>query len=110
MYTDRKRHPLTILIACLLLAVLLAGAARLFGARAAADISDETAHAIRDAVLSRAAECCAVEGAYPESLDYLTEHYGLQVNTKDYYITYEAFAENLPPDVLVQPRSVKEAP
>ena len=71
---------------------------------------EEEARMVQDAIREATLTCYAVEGAYPESLDYLTEHYGLQVNTKDYYITYEAFAENLPPDVLVQPRSGKEAP
>ena len=42
-----------------------------------------------------------VEGAYPESLSYLKEHYGLTVNEKDYIITYEVFASNQMPDVQV---------
>ena len=108
MYTDRKRHPLTILIACLLLAVLLAGAARLFGARAAADISDETAHAIRDAVLSRAAECYAVEGAYPEDLSTLRKNYGLAYDENRYFVSYDAFASNQFPEIMVTEAEVEE--
>ena len=35
---------------------------------------------------------------------YLEENYGLQVNKKDFYVTYEAFASNLPPTVRVTVR------
>ena len=33
--------------------------------------------------------------------EYLEENYGLQVNTRDFYVTYEAFASNLPPTIRV---------
>ena len=48
-----------------------------------------------------ALQCYAVEGVYPPNLQYLEDNYGLQVNTKDYYVSYEAFASNLPPTVKV---------
>ena len=32
---------------------------------------------------------------------YLQDNYGLQVNTDDFYIHYEAFAPNLPPTIKV---------
>ena len=37
-------------------------------------------------------------------LAYLQENYGLSVNTRDFYIHYDAFASNLPPDVRVEVR------
>lgn len=54
--------------------------------------------------LRAAAQCCAVEGAYPHTLRHLEEHYGLTVNHDDYAITYEAFASNVVPSVVVVPR------
>ena len=65
------------------------------------DLSDEAAAAIRDAVERSARQCYVVEGVYPPNLQYLEENYGLQVNTRDFYVTYEAFASNLPPTVVV---------
>lgn len=59
---------------------------------------------IRSAVLRSARDCYVIEGCYPESLDYLTENYGLAVNTKDYRIIYIPYAENLPPEVKVVSR------
>lgn len=45
--------------------------------------------------------CYAEQGVYPPDLDYLTEHYGLQIDSERYTVRYEAFAENLMPDITV---------
>lgn len=70
--------------------------------------SDQTAAqsalSVRNAVMDAAMQCAAVEGAYPSTLEYLEEHYGLIVNRSDYVVTYEAFAANVPPSVEVRPR------
>ncbi len=48
-----------------------------------------------------AAACYAAEGAYPPDISYLCEHYGVQVNENKYKVFYDAFAENLMPDITV---------
>ena len=68
------------------------------------ELRQESAIAIKAAVERSALQCYVVEGVYPPSLAYLEENYGLKVNEKDYYITYSAFASNLPPDVIVTPK------
>lgn len=83
---------LLVLAAALLLALL---------PRLGRQIREESRGAIRDAVLRSAMECYAVEGVYPESLDYLEQHYGLRVNHRDYIVTYEVFASNQPPSIQV---------
>ena len=65
------------------------------------DVSEESRAAIRDAVIRAAVECYAVEGAYPESLTHLEEHYGLIINHSDFIIVYDVFASNLLPQVQV---------
>ena len=45
--------------------------------------------------------CYAAEGAYPTSLDYLKERYGVQIDEERYTVYYSAFAENLMPDITV---------
>lgn len=62
------------------------------------------AESVRQAVLSAAMQCCAVEGSYPSTLEHLEDHYGLSVNHNDYVIMYEAFASNVAPTVTVVPR------
>ena len=45
--------------------------------------------------------CYAVEGAYPESLEYLTEHYGLTYDHDRFFVDYRVSGANLYPDVTI---------
>lgn len=55
-----------------------------------------------EAVLRRSAVACyAAEGAYPPDLEYLKEHYGVQVNDRRYIVDYILIADNLMPDITV---------
>ena len=56
---------------------------------------------VSDAVRNAALTCYAVEGAYPEDLQYLRDHYGLAYDASRYTVTYDAFASNLLPDIYV---------
>ena len=89
MYSDKAKPrrrllwlPLAILLAALLCFLV-------FG-RSGRDLGEESAAAIRDAV--------------QRSLEYLQDNYGLQINTEDFYVTYDAFASNLPPAIRVTSR------
>lgn len=101
MYCDTKRH-VGWWIVLAVLALLLILAAKIFLVdRPAQQVQENAAYAIAETIQARARQCFAVEGVYPESLEYLIENYGLRINTKDYYVVYEAFADNLPPDIRV---------
>ena len=56
---------------------------------------------LEEALLQAAVSCYALEGSYPPSLDYLTEHYGIQINEKRFVVKYERYASNLLPDITV---------
>ena len=45
--------------------------------------------------------CYAAEGFYPPNLDYLEEHYGVQIDKRHFVVHYTAIAENLMPDITV---------
>ena len=62
---------------------------------------------VRDAVKNAALTCYAVEGAYPDSVDYLREHYRLAYDEDRYMITYNAFASNMIPDIWVTERGAQ---
>lgn len=94
-----KKRKLWLIPAVILLAIALAAAAVLPGIRR--DIREESRAAIRDTVIRCAVQCYAVEGAYPESLSYLEDHYGLTVNHRDYIVSYDVFASNQLPSVRV---------
>ena len=87
--------------AVLVLAVLLLGRIE----RANGSAETET---VREAVKNAALTCYAVEGAYPDSIDYLKENYHLAYNENRYFITYDAFASNRIPDIYVTERGQKE--
>ena len=56
---------------------------------------------LEDAITKAAVSCYAAEGIYPPDLPYLIDHYGIQINTKQYTVVYEAIASNLMPDITV---------
>lgn len=67
-------------------------------------LNEQAAASMRQSILDAAKQCCAVEGAYPLSLEYLEQNYGLTVNDEDFIITYQAYANNIAPSVVVIPR------
>lgn len=57
------------------------------------------------AIRRAAVACYAAEGIYPPTLEYLEEHYGIQVDRERYTVMYDVFASNLMPDVTVLEQS-----
>lgn len=97
----RKRRWLIVAVvalAAVVVAVLIAANA------ARADARVQGAAALRNSILTAAKQCAAIEGSYPDSLQHLEDDYGLTINHDDYVITYECFADNLMPSVVVVPR------
>lgn len=108
LYHDAPRRKpaarlLPLLAAAVLLAALLAGGLAL-NRRVVRDMAGQAAAALRETVLSLAVQCYAVEGVYPPSVAYLKAHYGLQVNEERFIVSYDAFAANQLPDVMVLER------
>ena len=64
---------------------------------------------VRDAVKNAALTCYAVEGVYPDDLEYLREHYHLSYNEEKYHVFYEPLASNLMPYIKVAERGGKMA-
>lgn len=55
---------------------------------------------LENAIRKAAVSCYAVEGFYPESLDYLVSNYGIMVSDR-YIVHYEVFASNIIPQITV---------
>ena len=62
---------------------------------------EESRRQLEEALRRGCLACYAAEGIYPPNLDYLEEHYGVQVDETRYAVFYSAFAENLMPDITV---------
>jgi len=48
--------------------------------------------------------CYTLEGCYPESLEYMKEHYGLIYNEELFFVDYRLQGTNIMPDVTIIPR------
>ena len=87
--------------ACLILAVLLIGIVCYAALNVTEEDIADREDAMQQTIRERALQCYVIENAYPESLSYLEENYGLTVNKEDYLIVYDLFAENQPPQIKV---------
>lgn len=81
----------------------------LWGIQSVSFVTEETEmENIEKAVVQSAVFCYGTEGVYPESLDYLKEHYGLHYNEEKYIVDYEIIAKNIRPQVTVLRLSQEE--
>ena len=97
--TPRRPRPwLPVLAAVAILAVLLWFFAAMGNLNRGS--GDEGREQLETALRRAAVACYAAEGIYPPTLDYLTEHYGVQIGDQ-YIVFYEIFASNLMPDITV---------
>lgn len=55
-----------------------------------------------DAIERAARQCYALEGAYPPTLDYLEENYGLMLDWTRYHYFYDVIGSNIHPIIEVQ--------
>lgn len=56
---------------------------------------------LQSAVENAMRTCYAIEGKYPDSIDYLIENYSLRYNEERFHIYFDAFATNVMPDVRI---------
>ena len=83
----RTRKRMAGLLAIVLVVMLVWLSSNAIGA----SLREQGELSVRNAILNSAKQCCAIEGAYPSSLAYLEEN----------AITYEVFADNVMPNVVV---------
>ena len=62
---------------------------------------DQGKQQLEEALRRTAVSCFASEGAYPPSVKYMEERYGLQYDKDRFTVRYEVFASNLMPDIVV---------
>ncbi|MDE7193648.1 MAG: hypothetical protein K2O14_06715 [Oscillospiraceae bacterium] len=62
---------------------------------------EQTLTEIKQSVENGITMCYSIEGAYPESIDYLRESYGVVYDAERYIVHYESLAANIRPSVTV---------
>lgn len=86
------------LFACIIAAVVFSASA------AGKSSSQEGLAAVRQSLTRAVVECYALEGAYPPSLEYIEEYYGITVNEAKYFVNYSLAGENMMPTITVLPK------
>ncbi len=95
----------SLLLAAVVLLVFLFGFSRI-----SKTAEDEQQHVLERAIRKSLVSCYAIEGAYPDSLSYLEEHYGLFIDHERYVVDYEPFGSNIWPTVQVVRRGEGVSP
>lgn len=90
---------LVLILFAVVFAVVLTG---LYGA--SDNVSHEGVRVAREAIVRGAVSCYAIEGAYPESYEYLRDNYDIAVNENKYIVHYTIFASNIMPEITVVAR------
>ena len=65
---------------------------------------DKQLDALENSIQQSIVYCYTLEGSYPESLEYIKEHYGLIYNEDLFFVDYRFQGANLLPDVTIIPR------
>lgn len=96
--TQPKKHSVlwAVLVGVLLLGCFTAGIGRVKSSQA----SNEKTR-LNDAIRHALVTCYAIEGRYPATLEQLCQDYAISYDADRYFILYEAFSQNLMPDVTV---------
>ncbi|MDY4588957.1 MAG: hypothetical protein SPD47_10960 [Oscillospiraceae bacterium] len=90
----------TVVLGAVLFAVMILWLVLALGNASRASESERLAQ-VKQAVENGITLCYATEGAYPESLEYLTQSYGVVYDESRYLVHYERFAANVRPAVTV---------
>ncbi|MCD8395610.1 MAG: hypothetical protein LUD12_00215 [Lachnospiraceae bacterium] len=99
---EKKSHSLARQLLTGAAAFACAAALLIYGTNEISDTADsEQAKSLQTALIRSAVQCYATEGSYPESLDYLCEHYGITWNSEKYVVDYEILGSNLMPTITV---------
>ena len=59
---------------------------------------------VEETIRRAAVACYAAQGAYPKDLDYIEEHWGVQIDWSRYAVFYQVEGSNLMPDITVLER------
>lgn len=108
LFETLRGHLLSIVFFAVIFGLFMGGVAN-----AEKSSEAESRKVLEDSLNKAIVSCYALEGAYPESVEYLEENYGLTYDKDKYSIGYITFASNFYPDVdiieLAEPDEDAEA-
>ena len=69
--------------------------------RTQAATAEQRLDSVRRSVVNGAVLCYSIEGFYPESIDYLKDNYGLNIDGRKYLVHYRYVSADIKPSVIV---------
>ena len=94
LYKTKKGIPAPGIILTVIIFAVVAGL--LYG-----QIKNMSGDMLKDALENAVVTCYAIEGRYPESLEYIEEHYGVKIDREKYFVDYEKNLINMKPQISV---------
>ncbi|MDR1328390.1 MAG: hypothetical protein LBK23_02165 [Oscillospiraceae bacterium] len=67
--------------------------------------AEEQLELLRDNISRAVVSCYALEGGYPESLEYLVDNYNVRIDESKFVVHYMIFASNIMPDIDIIPKT-----
>lgn len=67
------------------------------------EVDENELEALRTAIDKAVTTCYAIEGKYPESIEYIEENYGVVIDWDKYAVIYDRLSANIKPNVVVAP-------
>ena len=67
------------------------------------DIDDNELVTLRKSIDRAIVNCYAIEGAYPENIEYIEDNYGVVIDHEKFFVVYNILGPNVRPDVMVAP-------
>ena len=97
---EKEKKSITAYAPILILVVVLLGFSMF-----ASSLTDNNAarekEILQNAIDRSITQCYALEGVYPDNLDYLEKEYGLTYNKDHFFVDYQYIGSNLRPDITI---------
>ena len=74
-------------------------------ANASKEIDENEVITLRKSIDKAIVNCYAIEGAYPENIEYIEKNYGIVIDREKFIVIYEVLGPNVLPNVIVKPIS-----
>ena len=103
MKRSKVKSALAYILPCVLFAAMLAWLI-IAVSNASDSAKNKELSALKTNIENGITMCYAIEGMYPESVEYLCESYGLIYDKSKYIVYYDSFASNIRPTVTVLER------
>lgn len=96
----KEKKSITLYAPILILVIVLVALSLFAGSITDTNVSREK-EILQKAIDRSITQCYALEGVYPDNLEYLEEEYGLTYNKDHFFVDYQYIGSNLRPDITI---------